>query len=219
MKDYSLDKEQAKHYIKDFRTVKTEGGDEYEIIFADGTVFKNVRADEANLQKIERIQEEQAKNGVANKETFISRRTKTGVLTGLSAVVAGAAGYGLTTLATTMGFVDPTAITFAIGTGIITILGTIPAFSKLMQNHGKVKELEKIEYRDTHKEQLSNIGGYANSLVGVSAKVTSLIEEEENPFSILNIDSFSQEDLETIIDNMEREQKTGLQYVKSQSSK
>ena len=219
MKDYSLDKEQAKHYIKDFRTVKTEGGDEYEIIFADGTVFKNVRADEANLQKIERIQEEQAKNGVANKETFISRRTKTGVLTGLSAVVAGAAGYGLTTLATTMGFVDPTAITFAIGTGIITILGTIPAFSKLMQNHGKVKELEKIEYRDTHKEQLSNIGGYANSLVGVSAKVASLIEEEENPFSILNIDSFSQEDLETIIDNMEREQKTGLQYVKSQSSK
>ena len=139
MKDYSLDKEQAKHYIKDFRTVKTEGGDEYEIIFADGTVFKNVRADEANLQKIERIQEEQAKNGVANKETFISRRTKTGVLTGLSAVVAGAAGYGLPTLATTMGFVDPTAITFAIGTGIITILGTIPAFSKLMQNHGKVK--------------------------------------------------------------------------------
>ena len=219
MKDYSLDKEQAKHYIKDFRTVKTEGGDEYEIIFADGTVFKNVRADEANLQKIERIQEEQAKNGVANKETFISRRTKTGVLTGLSAVVAGAAGYGLTTLATTMGFVDPTAITFAIGTGIITILGTIPAFSKLMQNHGKVKELEKIEDRDTHKEQLSHIDEYANSLVGVSSKVTSLIEEEENPFSILNIDSFSQEDLETIIDNMEREQKTGLQYVKSQSSK
>ena len=219
MKDYSLDKEQAKHYIKDFRTVKTEGGDEYEIIFADGTVFKNVRADEANLQKIERIQEEQAKNGVANKETFISRRTKTGVLTGLSAVVAGAAGYGLTTLASTMGFVDPTAITFAIGTGIITILGTIPAFSKLMQNHGKVKELEKIEYRDSHKEQLSHIDEYANSLVGVSSKVTSLIEEEENPFSILNIDSFSQEDLETIIDNMEREQKTGLQYVKSQSSK
>ena len=133
MKDYSLDKEQAKHYIKDFRTVKTENGDEYEIIFADGTVFKNVKADEANLQKIERIQEEQAKNGVANKETFISRRTKTGVLTGLSAVVAGAAGYGLTTLATTMGFVDPTAITFAIGTGIITILGTIPAFSKLIE--------------------------------------------------------------------------------------
>ena len=28
MKDYSLDKEQAKHYIKDFRTVKTEGGDD-----------------------------------------------------------------------------------------------------------------------------------------------------------------------------------------------
>ena len=219
MKDYSLDKEQSKHYIKDFRTVKTENGDEYEIIFADGTVFKNVRADEANLQKIERIQEEQAKNGVANKETFISRRTKTGVLTGLSAVAAGVAGYGLTTLASTMGLVDPTALTFAIGTGVITILGSIPAFSKLVQNHGKVKELEKIEYRDTHKEQLGNIGAFANSLVGVPSKVARLIEEEQNPFSILNIDSFSQEDLETIIDNMEREQKTGLQYVKSQNSK
>ena len=219
MKDYSLDKEQSKHYIKDFRTVKTENGDEYEIIFADGTVFKNVQANEENLKKIERIQEEQAKKGVENKETFISRRTKTGVLTGLSAVAAGVAGYGLTTLASTMGFVDPTAITFAIGTGVITILGSIPAFSKLMQNHAKVKELEKIEYRDTHTEQLENIEAYANSLVGVPSKVARLIEEEQNPFSILNIDSFSQEDLETIIDNMEREQKTGLQYVKSQSSK
>ena len=93
MKDYSLDKEQSKHYIKDFRTVKTETGDAYEIIFADGTVFKNVQANEANLQKIEKIQEEQAKKGVENKETFISRRTKTGVLTGLSAVAAGVAGY------------------------------------------------------------------------------------------------------------------------------
>ena len=219
MKDYSLDKEQSKHYIKDFRTVKTENGDEYEIIFADGTVFKNVQANEENLKKIERIQEEQAKKGVENKETFISRRTKTGVLTGLSAVAAGVAGYGLTTLASTMGFLDPTAITFAIGTGVITILGSIPAFSKLMQNHAKVKELEKIEYRDTHTEQLENIEAYANSLVGVPSKVARLIEEEQNPFSILNIDSFSQEDLETIIDNMEREQKTGLQYVKSQSSK
>ena len=219
MKDYSLDKEQSKHYIKDFRTVKTENGDEYEIIFADGTVFKNVQANEENLKKIERIQEEQAKKGVENKETFISRRTKTGVFTGLSAVAAGVAGYGLTTLASTMGFVDPTAITFAIGTGVITILGSIPAFSKLMQNHAKVKELEKIEYRDTHTEQLENIEAYANSLVGVPSKVARLIEEEQNPFSILNIDSFSQEDLETIIDNMEREQKTGLQYVKSQSSK
>ena len=118
-----------------------------------------------------------------------------------------------------MGFVDPTAITFAIGTGVITILGSIPAFSKLMQNHAKVKELEKIEYRDTHTEQLENIEAYANSLVGVPSKVARLIEEEQNPFSILNIDSFSQEDLETIIDNMEREKQTGLQYVKSQNSK
>lgn len=215
MKDYSLDKEQAKHYIKDFRTVKTENGDEYEIIFADGTVFKNVKAEEANLQKIEKIQEEQAKEGVANKEVFISRRTKTGILTGFSAVLAGAAGYGLTTLASTMGFVDPTAITLAIGTGVITILGSIPAFSKLMQNCGKVKELEKIEYRDAHQQELSNIDNYANSLSGVSSKVTRLIEEEENPFSILNIDSFTQEDLEAIIDNMDREDKSGLQYSKT----
>lgn len=219
MKDYSLDKEQAKHYIKDFRTVKAEGGDEYEIIFADGTVFKQVQANEENLKKIERIQEEQAKSGVANKDVFISRRTKTGILTGLSAVVAGTVGYGLTTLVAGAGFVDPTALTLAIGTGVITVLGSIPAFSKLVKNCGKVKELEKIEYRDAHQQELSNIDNYANSLSGVSSKVTRLIEEEENPFSILNIDSFTQEDLETIIDNMEREEKTGLQYTKHSISK
>ncbi len=219
MKDYSLDKEQARKYIKDFRKVQTEGGEEYEIIFADGTVFKHVKADETNLRKIEQVQEAQAKDGVANKQTFITKRTQTGILTGVSAVIAGVVGYGLTTLATTMGLVDPTAVTFGIGTGVITILGTIPAFAKLMKNIGKVQELDKIEYRDQHQQQLSQIDNYANSLTGVPKSVRTLIEEEENPFSILNIDSFSQDDLETIVDNMERERETGLQYTKRPSSK
>ena len=43
MKDYSLDKEQSKHYIKDFRTVKTENGDEYEIIFGEAFERRRVK--------------------------------------------------------------------------------------------------------------------------------------------------------------------------------
>ena len=85
------------------------------------------------------------------------------------------------------------------------------------QIEARIQQLEKM------LENVSIITEVSNDTVGigntVSIKYVDDDEEEENPFSILNIDSFTQDDLETIIDNMEREQKTGLQYVKSQSSK
>jgi len=215
MKDYSLGKDQQRDYLLDFDLVKSGEEETYDITFADGKRFGRVVASEENLKKIEEIQEAQAANGVANKHVFVSRRAKSGVLTAGSAVLSAAAGFGLTSAITSMGLLDGTGITFAVGVGVITILGTIPAFAKFMKDRAKVKELEKIEYRDEHKAQLTRIGDYANSLNGVSQRVVGLIEEEENPFSILNIDSFTQEDLEAIIDNMDREDKSGLQYSKT----
>lgn len=214
MKDYSLTKEQQKDYLLDFKLKQNGEEETYDVVYADGKVFGHVTANEENLAKIERVQEAQAKNGVANKHVFVSRRSKSGVLTALSAAVSGFAGYGLTIMAATAGLM-PEGLPIAAGVGLITILGTIPAFAKLLKNHGKVKELEKIEYRDEHAEALAHIDDYANSLSGVSSKVVSLLEGEENPFSILNIDRFTQADLETIVDNMEREKKSGFVYTKA----
>lgn len=214
MKDYSLTKEGQKDYLLDFKLRQNGEEETYDVVYADGKVFGHVTANEANLAKIEQVQEAQAKNGVANKHVFVSRRTKSGVLTALSAGVSATAGYGLATMAATAGLM-PEGLPIAAGVGLITILGTIPAFAKLLKNHGKVKELSKIEYRDERQEELSHIGDYANSLAGVSPKVVALLEEEERPFSILNIDRFTQEDLETIIDNMEREKKSGFVYTKA----
>lgn len=213
MKDYSLTKDGQKDYLLDFKLRQNEEEETYDVVYADGKVFGHVTANETNLAKIEAIQEAQAKNGVANKHVFISRRTKAGVFTALSAGLSATAGYGLATMAATAGLI-PEGLPIAAGVGLITILGTIPAFTKLLKNHGKVKELEKIEYRDKHAEELAHIGDYANSLVGVSPKVVDLLEEP-NPFSVINIHRFTQDALETIVDNIEREKNSGFVYTKT----
>ena len=242
MKDYTIKAEEKKDYILDFeevtegkrkplfgkRTTDKEVSEDtqveedtrtYNIYFADGKKFGKVVASEANLKKIEEIQERQATAGVSNMKFFKARRTKSGIMTAVSAAVSTGVGVALTSAATGIGLADPTGLTFAIGTGIITILGTIPAFAKFMKDRGTVKELEKIEYRNDHNETLGQIQNYDNALVDVSSEVVQLIEEETHPFSILNIERFSQKDLETIIDNIGRQNRTGLEYVKKPQSK
>lgn len=214
MKNYSIGKNQEKDYLLNFTLVQNGEESTYDVTFADGRVFGQVTANEENLAKFERIQEAQAEKGVANKHIFQSRRTKAGLATFGSAALSSAAGIGIANLISTLGVAEPNGLTLAIGVGVVTVLGSIPAFSKFLKNNAKVKELDKIEYRNEHKEQLAQIDQYANSLSGVSVSATALIEEEENPFSILNIDRFSLEDLEKIIDNMEREKRTGFQYTK-----
>ena len=239
MKDYTTKTEEKKDYILDFEEV-TEGKRKplivkktteesettqaeevrtYNIYFADGKKFGKVVASDENLRRIEAIQEKQAAAGVKNKKIFETRKTKSGIMTIVSAAVSTGVGVALTSAATGIGLADPTGLTFAIGTGVITILGTIPAFAKFMKERATVKELEKIEYRNGHQQMLGQIQNYDNALVDVSGEVVSLIEEEKNPFSILNIDRFSKKDLETIIENIERQNKTGLEYVKKPQSK
>ena len=239
MKDYTTKTEEKKDYILDFEevterkrkpligkktteeseTTQAEEVRTYNIYFADGKKFGKVVASDENLRRIEAIQEKQAAAGVKNKKIFETRKTKSGIMTIVSAAVSTGVGVALTSAATGIGLADPTGLTFAIGTGVITILGTIPAFAKFMKERATVKELEKIEYRNKHTQMLGEIQNYDNALVDVSREVVSLIEEEQNPFSILNIDRFSQKDLETIIENIERQNKTGLEYVKKPQSK
>lgn len=239
MKDYTIKAEEKKDYILDFeevtegkrkpligkktteesKTTQTKEVTTYNIYFADGKKFGKVVVSDENLRRIEAIQEKQAAAGVKNKKIFETKKTKSGIMTVVSAAVSTGVGVALTSAATGIGLADPTGLTFAIGTGVITILGTIPAFAKFMKERAAVKELEKIEYRNKHQQMLAEIQNYDNALVDVSSEVAQLIEEEEHPFSILNIDRFSQKDLETIIDNIERQNRTGLEYVKKPQSK
>lgn len=214
MKDYSLNQQQAKDYLLDYRLVQNGEEETYDVTYADGRVFGHVTANEENLRKIERVQEAQAEKGVANKHVFQSRRTKAGLATFASAALSSMAGMGIASVIPQLQNAPQSELTLAIGVGVVTILGSIPAFAKFLKNNAKVKELNKIEFRNEHMEELQRIDQYANSLSGVSTGTIALIEEEERPFSILNIDRFTQSDLEKIVDNMEREQKTGFQYTR-----
>ena len=95
MKDYSIG-ESKKNYI--LRIEENEANGTFDVVFADGSRFTDVEANEANIQKVIAIQEKQAKDGVANKAVFVGKRTKAGVLTGFSAAASLAAATAISSI-------------------------------------------------------------------------------------------------------------------------
>ena len=80
MKDYSIG-ESKKNYI--IRIEENGANGTFDVVFADGSRFTDVEANDANIQKVIAIQEKQAKDGVANKAVFVGKRTKAGAIEGL----------------------------------------------------------------------------------------------------------------------------------------
>ena len=65
---------------------KTADVETLEVHFADGKVFKNVKYDKENLDKIIKRQEEQAAQGVENLPVFKRRLTLSGIMAAASIV-------------------------------------------------------------------------------------------------------------------------------------
>ena len=220
MKDFRLSHSDGSKYILDVKTKEcvtvTEKNEEevteaLSIVFADGRVFKNVEYSEENLAKIIAQQEKQAKDGVENIDVFKKRKTKAGIMTTAAMIggpVAGAVAAGLL----------PNPFTVAIGAGILTLAAAVPAVCSLVRNSGKVTELRKIQYRDENRAKLNEYSNYENALVGLSTRkrnwFTEMAEEQQDPFCITEIDSFTQDDLEQIMKNMETEKTYKFTYVK-----
>lgn len=211
MKDYTIDDEGKSRYVLKFKRGKTNNI--YNIYFADGSVFENVQANEENLRKLEDMQEQQAKRGVENLSLFRHRKTKSGIMTGLSAIGSAAAATAMTMVPAIGELLrGQNALAVGAGIGVITILGTIPAYSKFKRSKEKVVELEKIKYRNEHREDLDNYEEYVNALSGLDTDLKARIKRARDPFSIIYIDSFSEDDLKKIVSNIEREKEFDFIY-------
>lgn len=212
MKDYSIG-ENKKKYILRVEENKENGS--LTVVFADGTRLLDVEPNEHNIAKIIAIQEKQAKAGIANKAVFLGRRTKAGFMSALStgAMLAGATAVSnIPVVEQALAGQNPVVV--AAGIGMITILGSIPAFAKLFKESEKVAELDKLEYMQEHMDKLGNYRSYHNALSGLNKRTATHFRESRDPYCILDIDEFDTKDLEIIMENIRKEEEFGFTYTK-----
>lgn len=211
MKVYVSDKDDKKKYIK---TVEKGKNDSLKMTLADGRVFSNIQMSSENIDKINSVQEEQAKKGLDNYVTFKNNLTKSKILLASSGILGGALTGGLIALGDVSNFSNP--VVLAIAGGLVTAFGVIPAAVKVVRDKLKVDELDKIRYRDNHIDDLAQYRNYNNALSGLGSKTSKYFKSaDDSAFSIINIDNYSKEDLETIMSNIELEESLGLTYVKN----
>ena len=212
MKDYSIG-ESKKNYILRIEEDSVNGT--FNVVFADGSKFTDIDANEENIAKVIRIQDKQAKTGVANKAVFAGRKTKAGIMTVLSA----AGTLGITTAVSNIPAISEmlasaNPVTVYAGIGMITILGAIPACAKLFKESEKVAELERLEYLEKNKEKLANYRNYHNVLRGLNKRAYTHFRDNEDPYCILDIDEYEKEDLQIIMENIRKEEEFGFTYKK-----
>lgn len=207
MKDYTLNEKDKAFYITDL--IKNRDGT-YSVRFADGNVFKNIEANQDNLNKINQIQEDQAREAVSKYKVFKNNVNHSilGVTASLSTFLIGSSAIAISCF---NGVGVPLKIA---GVGVITLLGSIPSISKLNRDKSKIKELDKIKYRNQHIRELNSFRDYENSLSGISKDTARKVTYTSNPFSILNIDNYSKGELEYIVSNINVEKEYQFTYKK-----
>lgn len=208
MRDFSKNKEEREKYVL---KVFYMDNDTYTVVFADGRVFEGIKACDENIEKLNQLQEEQAKNGVDNIDYFKKRVTKSGIIT---AFVGAFMVVGSMVVASLphMKSQDPIFITSSLG--MIVILGVIPPFAKLVEDYKSVCELEKYKFRDLHRNELNSVFDYQNSLSGIDKEKKNKIIELDKPFSMIYMDYYNQDDLEMIISDIEKENSFQFIYKK-----
>lgn len=225
MKDYTLNDEDNSRYITSIEVHKTENKEQTEkgkeessitVNFADGSFLKNIKLCEENLQKIEELQEKQATEGIKNLPELKSKSGEIrnrGIIRGMAATVVG----GLTLVSIPMLQDAPVIVLGGIGT---IILGSIIATTcTLKKNNAKVKELEKLAYRNEHKEVLDSFKESPNALNGMGKERTAKLQKRKNPFGIMHIDDYSKKDLELIVSNVSKEKEMPFTYIKKEVKK
>ena len=212
MKEYIIDEDEKKKYITYFGRDKSGN---ISIQFADGRVFENVEYNEENIEKLERVQEEQAARGLSHYKIFKNRLNVSKVKTALSFAGSLGLSIGATMIPAVSQAVDNThPVVVCLGIGALTVLGTIPAYAKLYRDSKVVEELDKLKYRNSHRDELDSIDEYQNAFAGMNSGKSRWIKRTDNPFSVVNVDRYEIEDLQTIVENINNEKSLGLTYAK-----
>ena len=206
MKDYSLDRDSKKNYIVNMYVADDKT---LTVVFADGTCFEHIANTQENVDKIAAIQEAQAKKAVANYKTF-KRKDRIAAGTCIGAV---AATYGVGIALQSVGLFNGPVESVITGAAVVGAI-TVPAMIHYCKSFSRLAELDKIKYRDEHRDTLEEFRKYPNSLMGVRNKRHFAFSRNQNldAFSVLDIDNFTKDDLETIVTNVEREKQYTFGY-------
>ena len=212
MQDYSLTKKDQKNFVICY---KKEQDGTYSVTFADGSVFKHIEANEENIEKLEELLESQKEEG-KKRYNLLRKRTKTSCGVMLATPVAIATTSALVTSIPALDSVMSSYSTPSIvcGIGIITILGSIPAYCKLRKNLDTVLEIDKIKFVELHRDVLYSFRNHPNSLVGIDVRTQTYIRSKKNPFTVENLQRIGLSDLRKIVENIEKEDRLGFTYKK-----
>lgn len=215
MKDYRISKNVRGNYITKIEKGKN---DTLEIVLADGRRFKNIEDNEKNIERLNNIMEEQAKDGVRSYVSLKNKEHTSKIKMFLSSTALCAGGFAAMAIPQVHEFASNNPVIFAAGIGTIAVLGSIPAYCGFRRNYTKVRELDKIRYRDSYRDSLDKFKNYHNSLSGLSSDKVKYFEETKEPFSMINIDKFDEADLQQIVGNMQFEDELGVTYKKTKKS-
>lgn len=191
-------------------TTIIDNGETFSIKFADGTVYTGYENNEENLKTVIDIMEVQAQEAKDDKMYFESK--------GAKAIISTLAG---TTLAAwvveELGANASNFEQILTATGAIIIAGLMTGGVLAYINAEKLKEIEKLELRSFMREDLENISNYPHALLGVRKSLAEFVRNSKDPFSIINSDQYTTEDLRKINKNISREKVYCKQMTKKET--
>lgn len=191
-------------------TAIIDNGETFSIKFADGTVYTGYENNEENLKTVIDIMEVQAQEAKDDKMYFESKGAKT-IISTLA---------GTTLVAWVIEELGANASNFEqilTATGAIIIAGLMTGGVLAYINAEKLKEIEKLELRSFMREDLENISDYPHALLGVRKSLAEFVRNSKDPFSIINSDQYTTEDLRKINKNISREKVYCKQMTKKET--
>ena len=184
------------HYITEI----IDNGETFSIKFADGTVYDGYEKSEENLKTVIDVMTQQAIDARNDKMYFEEKAAKI-IITSLATTTLSS--WFIEEFGTNIMNLNIEQIIVATGTVIIT--GFATAGFLAYNNAEKLKEIEKLELYDYLQEDLESIKDYPHALQGLSKGLKEFVKNTKNPFSIINSDQYTTEDLRKISKNISRE--------------
>ncbi len=184
------------HYITEI----IDNEETFSIKFADGTIYDGYEKSDENLKTVTDIMTQQAIDARKDKMYFETKAAKI-IITSLTATTL--ASWFIEEFGTNIMNLNIEQIIVA--TSAVIITGFATGGFLAYYNTEKLKEIEKLELHDFLQEDLENIEDYPHALQGVRKEVKEFVKNTKNPFSIINTDQYTTDDLRKISKNISRE--------------
>ena len=213
MKDLTFKKAEKKEYIIN---IEEDKGNTLIVNYADGGYSRKIQNTSNNIKLAEDKMEQQAKTAVEKIKSYKTKVTMDKLALAVHATTPSGTAYILNS---NFDVYQDNPQTLMLVTGTVTLVGVFAWMMQYLKDKSRLKEVEKIKYRDDNREKLEGFKEHCNSLNGLHQKTIRNLTREENPFGIRNLDNLSQKTLERIIENIEREEQIPFTYAESEPVK